>query len=63
MSHATQRRKAFSPRNHTVKEKVRPLELHKPAWSLYQAMRDLENMKWEAEHGADPELTARTRTV
>jgi hypothetical protein len=53
MSHTATRRKAFSPRNHTVKEKVRPLEPHKPHWTLYQAMRDLEHLGWEAEHGAD----------
>jgi hypothetical protein len=56
MSHATQRRRAFAPRNHTVKEKVRPLELHKPAWSLYRAMRDLEKMKWETADEPDPEV-------
>jgi len=53
MSHTATRRKSFSPRNHTVKEKLRPLEPHRPHWTLYQAMRDLEHLKWEAEHGAD----------
>jgi hypothetical protein len=41
-----------APRNPTLKE-VRKPEPHKPHWTLYQAMRDLEHLKWEAEHGAD----------